>query len=464
MKLTTACLTILPLLHSGFALASALPSAPADTPPLAQQIDAALAPLFKADAPGATVIVTRDGQPVFRKAYGQADVDKKVPMQPDMQLRLGSITKQFTAVAILMLAEQGKLSLQDDVTRFLPDYPTQGQRITIEQMLHHTAGLRNYTAMPGFWSNADQEQSVAQFIDFFKDEPLDFAPGERWSYSNSGYFLLGAIIEKVSGQRYADFIAQHIFEPLGMRDTAYEGQERNAKRHIEGYRAGFFSGYAPAFKFSVTLPYAAGALVSTVDDLARWNDAVVSGRLLKAASWQQAFTPCTLPKQAKCTYGYGWFVGHLRGHRMISHGGDIPGFNGQALRLPDDKLFVAVLGNGNRDVIDTDRVAYTAAAIAIGKPFPQQQAIAMAPEVLEAFAGTYKFSDNSTRTMRRKGANLSYERPGRPAMLLKPYAPNAFFIDESLTTVEFQRGADGKVSGVTMVLAGGEQAGERVAN
>lgn len=456
MKLTTACLPFLALLHATSALA--------DTPPLADQIDAALAPLFKADAPGATVIVTREGQPVFRKAYGLADVDKKVPMQPDMQLRLGSITKQFTAVAILMLAEQGKLSLQDDVTRFLPDYPSKGRRITIEQLLHHTAGLRNYTAMPGYWSIADQDMGVAQFIDYFKNEPQEFAPGERWSYSNSGYFLLGAIIEKVSGQRYADFIAQQIFEPLGMHDTAYEGHERSAKRRVEGHRAGFFSGYSRAANISMSLPYAAGALVSTVDDLARWNEAVAAGKLLKADSWKQAFTPCTLPKEAKCTYGYGWMLGTLRGHKMIWHGGDIHGFNGEALRLPDDKLFVAVLGNGNRDLIDTDRVAFTAAAVAIGNPFPTQKAITLAPEALDAFAGTYKFSDNTTRTMQRKGANLSYERPGRPMLLLKPYAPNAFFIEGSLTTVEFQRGTDGKVSGVTMVLASGEQAGERVAN
>ncbi|GAB2860228.1 hypothetical protein GCM10027277_31020 [Pseudoduganella ginsengisoli] len=456
MKLTTACLSTLALLHATVAFA--------DAPPLQEQIDAALAPMFKADAPGATVIVTRDGQPVFRKAYGRADVDKKTPMQPDMQLRLGSVTKQFTAVAILMLAEQGKLSLQDDITRFLPDYPVNGHRITIEQLLQHKAGIRNYTAMPRFWPNADKDTGVAQFIDFFKNEPLDFAPGERWSYSNSGYFLLGAIIEKASGQRYADFIAQHIFEPLGMQDTAYEGHERSGKHRVEGYRAGFFSGYSTAEKISMTLPYAAGALVSTVDDLARWNDAIVSGKLLKAESWQQAMTPCTLPKEAKCNYGYGWFISSLRGHKMIWHGGDIPGFNAETLRLPDDKLFVAVLSNGNRDVLDSDRIAFTAAAIAIGNPFPEQKAVALAPEALDALAGTYKMPDNALRTFTRKGAGLSYERPGRPAMTLKPYAPDRFFVEGSLTTFEFQRGTDGKVTGVTLVQAGSEQAAVRVAN
>lgn len=456
MKLTAACLSLLPLLHATAALAEA--------PPLADQIDAALAPLFKADAPGATVIVTRDGKPVFRKAYGQADIGKKAPMQPDMQLRLGSITKQFTAVAILMLAEQGKLSLQDDITRFLPDYPTKGQRITIEQLLQHKAGIRNYTSMASFWLTMGTDKSVAQMIDVFKDEPLDFTPGERWAYSNSGYFLLGAVIEKVSGQRYADFIAQHIFEPLGMRDTAYEGHERSEKRRITGYREAFFGGYKPDADISMSLPFSAGALVSTVDDLARWDDAITSGKLLKAESWQQAFTPCTLPKQAPCTYGYGWTVGKLRGHKMISHGGDIPGFNGQAVRLPDDKVFVAVLGNGGRDLIDTDRVAFTAAAIAIGDPFPEQKAIAMAPEALDAFAGTYKLADNSTRTVSRSGANLRYERPNRPPAAIKPYAPDQFFMEGSMLTLEFQRNGEGAVKGVLLKLVGSEQVAERVAN
>lgn len=163
---------------------------------LAERLDAALKPLFKSDAPGAAVIVTKDGEPVFRKAYGLADVDKGAPLLPEMQLRLGSVTKQFTAVAILMLAEQGKLSLQDEITRFLPDYPVRGRHITIEQLLQHTAGIPNYTGMMTFSLTAGSDRSVQQMIDYFKDEALDFEPGERWAYSNSGYFLLGAIIER----------------------------------------------------------------------------------------------------------------------------------------------------------------------------------------------------------------------------------------------------------------------------
>jgi len=436
----------------------------ADNASLEAQLDAKLAPMFKSGAPGAAVIVMRDGETVFRKAYGLADVDKKVPLQADMQLRLGSITKQFTAVAILMLAEQGKLSLQDDITRFVPDYPTKGKSITIHQLLQHKSGIHNYTAMRSFWSVAHKDMSVAQMIDFFKNEPLDYAPGERWAYSNSGYFLLGAVIEKASGMRYADFIAQNIFEPLGMVDTAYEGAERSAKRRIPGYRGGFFSGYSLADQISMSLPYAAGALVSTVDDLARWDAAISAGKLLTAESWKQAFTPCTLPDAAACNYGFGWTIGKLRGHQEVAHGGDIPGFNGYVIRLPDDKVFVAVLSNGERSLLNSEVVAQQAAAIALGDPFPERKVIALAPEALDAFVGTYKLADNSTRTVRRKGAILTWQREGRPATDLKPYESTSFFVEGTMNSVEFRRDAGGKVTSLLMQQTIGDQVAERIAD
>lgn len=432
--------------------------------PLADRIDAALKPMFKADAPGATVIVTRDGVPVFRKAYGLADVDRNTPMQPEMQLRIGSITKQFTAVAILMLAEQGKLSLQDEVTRILPDYPAGGKRVTIEQLLQHTAGVPNYSGMMTFSLSADRDRSVRQMIDFFKDDALDFEPGERWAYSNSGYILLGAIIEKLGGMPYADFVAMNIFEPLGMQDTAYEGHERSARRRVAGYREGILSGYRLAEHVSMTQPFAAGALVSTVDDLARWDEAISSGKLLKEESWRQAFTPCALPQGAKCSYGLGWQLGSMRGHRMAAHAGDIPGFNGEAIRLPDDKVFVAVLGNSNRNMLNSDRVAFTAAAIAVGSPFPQQKVIPMTKLAMTAFVGTFRLSESGTRTISFDGGGLRFERKGRRPVGLRPFGVDKFFVEGSLTTLDFMRGPDGAVTGFLLHGTSGDESAERVVN
>lgn len=199
LKLSAVCIAALILLHTpdSAAQAGAVATASADQP-VAARIDGLFAPLFKANEPGATVIVTRDGQTVFRKAYGMADAAKGVALTPDTSMRLGSITKQFTAAGILMLAEEGKLALSDDITRFLPDYPTRGKRITIEHLLTHTSGIVSYTGKQGFGAMMNRDMPVTQMIDFFKNDPLDFEPGSVHKYNNSGYFLLGAVIEKVS--------------------------------------------------------------------------------------------------------------------------------------------------------------------------------------------------------------------------------------------------------------------------
>jgi D-alanyl-D-alanine carboxypeptidase len=435
-KLTALCIASLFLLQT--------PYAAADTA-LEQRIDAALAPMFKPDWPGATVIVTREGKPVFRKAYGLANLPEKIPMQPDMQLRMGSITKQFTAVGILMLADQGKLSVRDDVRKYLPDFPDKGAPVTIEHLLHHTSGIPNYTALKAFRTLPDEGVSITQVYELFKNEALEFAPGTRYSYSNSGYFLLGMIIEKVSGMKYQEFIAHNIFEPLGMQDTAHEGNERSAKRRIKGYRLSAGKEIVPVGEIDVTLAYAAGALVTTVDDMARWDAAVSSGKLLKPATWRQAFTSCSLPQGAPCHYGYGWNIGTLAGHKMIHHGGSIPGFTAQALRLPEDKLFVAVLTNGNGGAVNTPVIAYKTAAIAIGQPFPDYQAIALAPQVLDSFVGTYVGADQVKRVVRRDGDKLTLQRDGRDAAPIMAHGPDRFFMEGSVASLEFQRGADGKV-------------------
>ncbi|WP_374585859.1 serine hydrolase [Pseudoduganella sp.] len=434
-KIPALCAATLFLLQAPFAAAET---------PLEQRIDAALAPMFKPDWPGATVIVTRDGKPVFRKAYGLADLPAKTAMQPDMQLRMGSISKQFTAVGILQLAEQGKLSLQDDVRKHLPDFPDKGRVVTLEHLLHHTSGIPNYTELKAMRNLPKENVAIQQVYGMFRDEALEFAPGEQHKYSNSGYFLLGMVIEKVSGMPYHDYVAKNIFEPLGMRDTAHEGNERSAKRRIKGYRlAG--KEIVPVADIDVKIAYAAGGLVTTVDDMARWDAAVSGGKLLQAATWRQAFTACSLPQGAPCHYGYGWNIGTLAGHRMVHHGGSIPGFTAQALRLPDDKVFVAVLTNGNGGAVNTPVIAYKTAAIAIGQPFPDYKPLALAPQALDAFVGTYVGAGQTRRVVRREGDRLTLQRDGRDAAPIMAYGPDSFYMEGSLARLEFQRDAEGAV-------------------
>jgi len=434
---------------SAVAVAVLVMSHPVAAQPLAAQIDALFKPQYQANEPGATVIVVKNGKTILRKAYGAADPVASKPLTPGTVLRLGSITKQFTSAAILLLADDGKLALNDPITRFFPDYPTGGKVITVEHLLTHTSGIASFTGKPDYGANMARDVGVAQMIDSFKNDPLEFEPGTQYRYNNSGYFLLGAIIEKVSGQTYAGFLAQRIFTPLGMKDTAFEGHERSQAPRAGGYSKGE-QGFEAAEKLSMSQPYAAGALVSTVDDLARWNAAIAAGKLLKPASWKLAFKPYMLTPEKSTDYGYGWHVGTLQGVPVIDHGGGINGFRSYALRLPQQKVFVAVLSNADSGKPDPEVLAKKAAALAIGKPFAEHKPIALDAGALEAFAGDYATDASDKRSFSVRDGTLVMQRGKGSVRPLKAFAPNGFFIPGSLAQFEFERDAAGKVTHMTM--------------
>ncbi|HEU4851941.1 MAG TPA: serine hydrolase [Telluria sp.] len=458
-KLSSICTASVILLQLPAAYAQSAPPAAGD---MAARIDAAIAPYFKPDAPGASVIVVKDGKTVFRKGYGMADVAKGIPMDAGAQHRIGSVTKQFTSTAILMLADEGKLSVDDDITKYLPDYPTNGKKITIEHLLTHTSGIVSYTSKPGFRASIGTPLTVSGMIDTFKNDPLTFEPGSSYAYNNSGYFLLGAIIEKVSGMSYAQFVEKRIFMPLGMLDTAYEGHEKGKAPRAAGHTT-TPAGFAPSAQMSMTLPYAAGSIVSTVDDMARWDAAVSSGKLLKAASWQRAFTPYMLSTGKKTDYGYGWHIGTMQGTQRIAHGGGIPGFSAHAMRLPQEKVYVVVLANNDRLPMSTEVVAARAAAIAIGKPFPDLKPVAVAPEKLDEVAGAYQLDEKTVRTFTREGDKLFTQRGDRPKNEVVAYGVDRFFVPNTLVHMEFARDASGKVNAVTIHQMDDTQTGPRIA-
>jgi D-alanyl-D-alanine carboxypeptidase len=333
---------------------------------LARNLEAAAAPLFQKDQPGGAVLVARNGKTIFRKAYGLADLERKTALRPEMPLRIGSITKPLTAMGIFLLVDEGKVALDDDVTKFLPDYPTHGKRITVDHLLAHSSGIRSYTDLLVEPSTLMLDKTVAEIIEDFRNEPLFFAPGEAIRYSNSNYVLLGAIIEKVSGQRYADFMAQRVFEPLAMKSTAYEGHERNGMRRVEGYERGLSEPFEVAKPISMTQPYAAGALISTIDDLARWGQAIDGKRFLSAASWKQSFRPFVL-NDGRVTHACrGWFVERRAFEReAYYHAGGINGFASFVYWIPEERLFVAVLLNNVGQAVNAFQLAQTMVHVAL---------------------------------------------------------------------------------------------------
>jgi CubicO group peptidase (beta-lactamase class C family) len=450
---TAMCAAVLLLCQPQAAFAQDKAPVTRNAQDLASRLDATIAPYFQPDAPGATVLVVKDGKTVLRRAYGMADTSKNIKMTPEMALRIGSMTKQFTATAILLLADEGKLSVQDEITRYLPDYPTQGKKITIEHLLTHTSGIVSYTGKPGYSQRAPQDTTVAAQIDSFKNDPMQFEPGSTWRYNNSGYYLLGAIIEKVSGLPYHTFVEQRIFVPLGMTHTAYEGYERSKWPTAAGHSLAD-KGYGPARNLGKNQSYAAGELVSTVDDLAKWDAAIAANKLLKPATWQRAFTSYRLADGKDSNYGYGWEMTLIQGEPTIGHSGSTRGFRSYGLRLPAKGVYVAVLTNGDSGTVVPDVVARRAAAVAIGKPLPEFKEVVLDAASLDAVAGVYTLDKDTQRVFRRDGEFLSMQRNGRGPLVLKAMSANEFFVPDTADWFVFQRDAAGKVTGVTYQMDG----------
>jgi CubicO group peptidase (beta-lactamase class C family) len=368
-------------------LAAALPAA-AETP--SEKADALLSRLIRTNDPGLAVLVAQDGKTLFEKGYGLADREDHVPVILQTTFRIGSITKQFTASAILKLQEEGKLSVNDKLSKYIPDFP-RGNEVTLRQLLTHTSGIHSYTDEPHSVSSATNATTTGAIIEEIKKYPFDFDPGTKWRYDNSGYLLLGYIVEKVSGQSYGDFLRNNFFQPLGMTNTGVYRAHLGLPHEALGYSLGLsastwfswqqlpheslrFSLGKNRFKQALNVDMSwfggCGALYSTVEDLYRWNEGVFNGRVLDAASLKAAFTPVKMSFWERAAwailyndrgmgYGFGWVVCRHRGLREIWHNGCVSGFKSCLLRVPDEKFTVVVLANASpcKWKADPDRLA-----------------------------------------------------------------------------------------------------------
>jgi D-alanyl-D-alanine carboxypeptidase len=433
--------------------ARAVPPRPAPS----SAYDAVLKRAVDAGGPGAAAIVVVDGKVVYRQAYGMASLELGVPLQSDMVFRLGSVTKQFTATAIMMLVEQGKVALADPIDKYLPGYPMQGHVITVEHLLTHTSGIQSYTDMPGWMANRIKaDLTVKELVDGFKNEPMQFAPGTRYRYNNSGYVLLGAIIEKASGQSYESFVSERIFKPLGMTHSYYGSNEPVIPKRADGY-TGQAGSPRHAQYLSMTQPYAAGSLVSTVDDLAIWDGSLYTEKLLKRASLEKMWTPYTLADGTSTGYGYGWQMGPLRGHRTVAHGGGIFGFVTYVMRLPDDRAYVAVLCNTDSPAATPEYLARRLGAIAVGRPFSEPVAVAVDPAVLQRYAGVYAIDNATTRTVTVENGKLYTQRTGAAKLEARPRSEVEFFYENRPSLFRFEVDAAGRAVAMVMFQEEGGQ-------
>lgn len=427
------------------------------TPPhsVAGQLHKTAAHYYAGTGPGAAILVIRDGQVLLREGYGMADLEHSVPIRPEAVFKIGSVTKQFTAVAILQLVEDGKLKLTDPVSQHLPEFAPQGDAISLEHLLTLTSGIVNYSEVPAGKSLSLRDASPEAITDLFRSEPVLFAPGAQWKYGNSGHILLGRIIEKVSGLSYAEYLAQHVYPRAGLTHTQYGSDTRLITARARGYsKAGDSYGLPPHLNMSY--PYAAGALLSTVDDLARWTQALVEGRVISPDLLRRAWTAYRLADGTDTQYGYGWAPAQVAGVRAISHHGDIPGFSAQVVWLPELKTFVAVLMNSDKSPgRDPAFVAFELAFQANGLPFDRGgEAVAGGP--LAEFVGSYvgqnarDYSGPATTVFSEDGGQLHFRfgtSKGAPAPLRR-VAPDRFVMAGTMWMFQFVRGSDGAVTGV----------------
>ena len=391
-----------------------------------------------------SVLVARGGAVLLSKGYGSANLEWNIPNSPATKFRLGSITKQFTAASILLLEDRGKLKTNVPVKKFMPDAPAAWDKITIFHLLTHTSGIPSFTSFPEYASQEPFATTPEKLVARFRDKPLDFQPGEKWSYSNSGYVLLGYLLEKVSGESYETFVQENIFGPLGMKDSGYDSNSAVISRRAAGYAPGK-DGPKNAGFIDMSVPFSAGALYSTTEDLLRWEQGLFGGKLLSAASLAKMTTPF------KDDYACGVGVRAVSGHKVIDHGGGIEGFNTFLAYYPEDKLTVVALSNLNRDA--PEQIVTHLAAVARGEKeelASERKEITIASKVLEQYVGTYELAPKVNMMITVEGGQLISQVSGQGKVPL--FATSETKFSPKVVDAEIEFGKDDKGAVTYLVL------------
>jgi CubicO group peptidase (beta-lactamase class C family) len=395
-----------------------------------------------------SILVARDGQAIISKSYGMANVELDVPNTPKTVFRLASITKQFTATAIMMLQERGKLNVNDPFCKYLTDCPAAWQPITIRHLLTMTSGIPGVTALelgplrglPVPWD---------QWLDATKKKPLDFTPGENFKYANTGYTLLGFIIERVSGKTYGEFLQENIFTPLGMKQTGHEDPRRIIKNRATGYRQLPGDPVTNVPYAELIALYAAGGVYSTTEDLLLWDKALYTDKLLSRKSLDEMFTPFKemLPGKG---YAYGWWTSKKFNRQEIAHGGNLAGFITYIARFPSERVTVIVLSNNGRG--SSGKISNVLSAIVFGAPYEiprERKAIQVASSVLDKYVGQYRVQQPPTNfIITNENGKLMALRDAEPKVEMFAESETNFFLKTEDIQFTFVKDTNGVVTGL----------------
>lgn len=402
---------------------------------------------FAPNKPGAAILVSRGGEVVHRAGYGLANMEWGIANMPDTVFRLGSMTKQFTAVAIMVLEEQGRLHIDDPINHYLPDFPTGGHEITLHHLLTHTSGIWNHTNHPDVMKRCRQDLNPREIAEEFWNHPLDFEPGTHWSYSNSGYILLGMIIEHVAGMTYANFLQTTIFKPLGMAQSYYMDHSRIIPKRASGYD-GTGDEFRNAGWLSMSYPYAGGAVGSTIDDLARWDQALAKNQLISGEALARLRTPVRLADGSISSVGCGWFIYDYRSMQVVSHSGDIHGFSSNMLHIPASQVTIAVLLN--RTDLDKARLCRMILHAIMGLDDAQESPTVELDDIdTGRYTGQYHLQFGITLEVIDDSGTLSLKEPGNPQ--IKPISETQFYrADDPDTLITFGNELGGRFTRLVM--------------
>ncbi len=395
----------------------------------------------KKQIPGVALLVIQQGTTVKEQGYGFANIELEVPVRPETIFQSGSVGKQFTATAIMMLMEQGKLKLDDPISKYLK-VPGRWKGITIRHMLTHTSGLGDYPDDFNFRKDYTEDE----LLPIVAKTPLKTPPGEKWAYSNLAYLTLGVLIHKVSGQFYGDFLRDHVWKPIGMDSTRIISEADIVPNRADGYQLENQKIKNQEWIAPMINTTADGSMYFNIVDLAKWDAALYTDRLIKKESLDQMWTPVKLNNGSTYPYGFGWRVDQVNGHRRIEHGGAWQGFTTQISRYVDDRLTVIVLTN--LEGANPEFIAHSVAGLYLpAVALPKHTAISLPPEVLQSYSGKYQVEKGSIVTV-SADANQVKAKWSETVYELLPESETSFFQEDSETTVTFKKDEQGKVTGL----------------
>ena len=404
-------------------------------------------------APGCVVMIAMNDKVVYKKAFGTANIALNLAMQPDMLFRTGSMGKQYTAIAVLQLVEQGKIGLHDSIQKYIKDFPSKGYPITIENLLTNTSGIKDYLSEISNPSKQKESYTPRDGVDYIKDAPLNFKPGSSFRYSNSNFYLLGYIIEMVTGKKFENYLQENVLDKADLNHTYYIHPENKIPAMPQGYSK-FDGKIEKATLQEVTIMYAAGALISNVDDIYKWHQALYRHLLVKKETLKKATTPFKFPDGTYSEYGYGWFIKNIDGHKTIEHSGSTDGFQSDEIYLPDENVFVVAMYNCYEADMDWQVLTNDVARVALGKPLNNEMKVK--EDVLENYVGTYEVNINNvnhklivTLDAGRLSIEASNPEDRLPKVFLYAKSETAFYIKEASLWFEFVKDANNAFKIVT---------------